>query len=280
MYVHDFAFRTVHGNEKQGNLVDSRDVGLKRRETSIKGGENRWFDDFKIQELTLGSIAEIRIPSELAYGKKGIPRFLAPHYLHLPLSTCQCQRRFKTYCTYIYIYHKGLPWDIGSVQVSCLQTVNWSLKFTSWKQMAFNALKSFARDWHLWHFLPTDMMFVIHGGWPEWSHSLRMFGTFNFVFDSWCFMCSDGAPTCLWVFFPTAPNSALWAKNIGWGHCSFCPVKFWCKFLCASVHAKVVISTALLLELLHSNCKGPDARAMDACFYCCLWWMSRLTSCS
>ncbi len=41
MYVHDFAFRTVHGNEKQGNLVDSRDVGLKRRETSIKGGENR-----------------------------------------------------------------------------------------------------------------------------------------------------------------------------------------------------------------------------------------------
>ena len=52
----------------------------------------------------MGSIAEIRIPSELAYGKKGIPRFLAPHYLHLPLSTCQCQRRFKTYCTYIYIY--------------------------------------------------------------------------------------------------------------------------------------------------------------------------------
>ena len=109
------------------------------------------------------------------------------------------------------IYHKGLPWDIESVQVSCLQTVNWSLKFTSWKQMAFNALKSFARDWHLWHFLPTDMMFVIHGGWPEWSHSLRMFGTFNFVFNSWCFMCFDGAPTCLWVFlipdFPTAPNS-------------------------------------------------------------------------
>eukprot|EP00438_Fugacium_kawagutii_P005127 Skav215190 [mRNA] locus=scaffold3330:106438:108946:- [translate_table: standard] len=30
------------------------------------------------EELTLGSIAEIRIPSELAYGKKGIPRIVPP----------------------------------------------------------------------------------------------------------------------------------------------------------------------------------------------------------
>jgi len=32
--------------------------------------------DLALQELTLGSIAEIRIPSELAYGKKGIPRIV------------------------------------------------------------------------------------------------------------------------------------------------------------------------------------------------------------
>ena len=47
----------------------------------------------------------------------------------------------------------------------------------------------------------------------------------------------------------------------------------------AQISAKAVGSTALLLELLHSNCKGPDASAMDVC-YCCLWWMSRLTSSS
>lgn len=34
--------------------------------------------DLAMQELTLGSIAEIRIPSELAYGKKGIPRIVPP----------------------------------------------------------------------------------------------------------------------------------------------------------------------------------------------------------
>ena len=33
--------------------------------------------EFQREELTLGSIAEIRIPSELAYGKKGIPRISA-----------------------------------------------------------------------------------------------------------------------------------------------------------------------------------------------------------
>lgn len=51
-----------------------------KREGELVWPKNRsWLDDhFKIQELTLGSIAEIRIPSELAYGKKGIPRFLAP----------------------------------------------------------------------------------------------------------------------------------------------------------------------------------------------------------
>ena len=51
-----------------------------KREGELIWPKNRsWLDEhFKIQELTLGSIAEIRIPSELAYGKKGIPRFLAP----------------------------------------------------------------------------------------------------------------------------------------------------------------------------------------------------------
>lgn len=126
--------------------------------------------------------------------------------LNIFICPCHCQRLFWTY---IAIHYTGWPWDIEWVQVSCLQTVNWSLKFTSWKRMAFNAPKSFARDWHLRHFLPTETMFVIHGGWPEWSHlcgRLRLSIVFSCFHDVSCVLMEHRLVSgCFWNLISQRP---------------------------------------------------------------------------
>eukprot|EP00435_Cladocopium_sp_Y103_P074988 s114_g52.t2 len=84
--------------------------------------------DLAMQELTLGSIAEIRIPSELAYGKKGIPRIVPPdcelifevHILEVDGILCakdQCDRLPPAAVTAIQPKDFHHPWWLARVEL-------------------------------------------------------------------------------------------------------------------------------------------------------------------
>lgn len=236
--------------------------------------QNRsWLDDhFKIQELTLGSIAEIRIPSELAYGKKGIPRFLAPsissfalvivkdcfglisQYITKDDLEISSEFRYRACRLWIDLWssHLGSGWhsmrqralrEIGTCGIFCQRRRCLSSMVVGPSGVTRVDVWDFQLCFHVF------MMFQVF--W--WSTDLSLD-----VFETWF-------PKGPRLLVPFEPNISDEVKLL--------------QLLTHQIPAKAVSSTALLLELLHSNCKGPDASAMDVC-YCCLWWMSRLTSCS